>query len=239
MSEAERKVTSRRKFVKDIVAAGAAIATGAAWPRNAGAQSVTLPLGPDGLPADPIIRAAAIELQRLFTSGRETELHQAVRDGDGGQVARILEDREVASRIIDTPDIGGQTALYIAVMDKGNIQPAIINALLNAGANPNALSITSERGGLINGRPGIVAEAPLHAAARNMDPEVVELLLNRDRAIQQQKLELLPNPLAVDNLGLLPVSQIDPLSANGRMVKGLLEDSTKRFGQTGPDPRRR
>lgn len=239
MSEAERRAVSRRNFFKDVLAAGAAIASSAAWPKKVVAQSVTLPLGADGLPADPVIRAVTIEMQRLLSGGRDTELHQAVRDGDVGQVAMILNDLDAASLIIDTPDTGGQTALYIAVKDRGNVQPAIIDALLNAGANPNALSITSERGGLVNGRPGIVVETPLHAAARNMDPEVVELLLDRDRAIQLQKPELLPNPLAVDNLGLLPVSQIDPLSVNGRMVRQLLEESTKRIGQTGPNPRRK
>jgi ankyrin repeat protein len=104
------------------------------------------------------------------------ELRSAVRAGDVEAVQRLLRnDPALAAARLGSKDGGSATPLHLATDWPGYFPngPQIVQLLINAGADPNAL--TTSRGSETAG-PG--DETPLHYAASSDDADVAEALID-------------------------------------------------------------
>ena len=108
------------------------------------------------------------------------ELRLAVRAGDVAAIQRLLrEDPALASARLVGKDGGSGTPLHLVADWPGYFPngPEIVRLLIEAGADPNALS---------SGRnsPGPGDETPLHYAASNDDVDVAEALIDAGADIE-------------------------------------------------------
>jgi len=102
------------------------------------------------------------------------ELHLAVRAGDVAAIRRLLGDHAgLASARLVGKDGGSGTPLHLVADWPGYFPngPQIVRLLIDAGADPNAL--TSGRDS-----PGKGDETPLHYAASSDDVDVAEALID-------------------------------------------------------------
>jgi ankyrin repeat protein len=103
-------------------------------------------------------------------------LRSAVRAGDVEAVQRLLRnDPALATARLGSKDSGSATPLHLVTDWPGYFPsgPQIVRLLINAGADPNAL--TTSRGSETAG-PG--DETPLHYAASSDDADVAEALID-------------------------------------------------------------
>jgi ankyrin repeat protein len=104
------------------------------------------------------------------------ELRSAVRAGDVEAVQRLLRnDAALATARLGSKDSGSATPLHLVTDWPGYFPngPQIVQLLIDAGADPNAL--TTSRGADTSG-PG--DETPLHYAASSDDADVAEALID-------------------------------------------------------------
>ncbi len=104
------------------------------------------------------------------------ELRLAVHAGDVESVQRLLRnDPALATARLGSKDSGSATPLHLVTDWPGYFPngPQIVQLLINAGADPNAL--TTSRGSETAG-PG--DETPLHYAASSDDADVAEALID-------------------------------------------------------------
>jgi uncharacterized protein len=104
------------------------------------------------------------------------ELRSAVRAGDVEAVQRLLRnDAALATARLGSKDSGSATPLHLVTDWPGYFPngPQIVELLIDAGADPNAL--TTSRGADTSG-PG--DETPLHYAASSDDADVAEALID-------------------------------------------------------------
>ena len=104
------------------------------------------------------------------------ELRSAVRAGDVEAVQRLLRnDPALATARLGSKDSGSATPLHLVTDWPGYFPngPQIVQLLIDAGADPNAL--TASRGSETAG-PG--DETPLHYAASSDDADVAEALID-------------------------------------------------------------
>ena len=102
------------------------------------------------------------------------ELRLAVRAGDVGAIQRLLRNNPaLASARLVGRDGGTGTPLHLVTDWPGYFPngPEIVRLLIDAGADPNAL--TTSRGS----QPGPGSETPLHYAASSDDVDVAEALI--------------------------------------------------------------
>ena len=102
-------------------------------------------------------------------------LRAAVRAGDVEAIRRLLHtDPALASARLGSKDTGSATPLHLVADWPGYFPngPQIVGLLIDAGADPNAL--TTRRGS----EPGPGSETPLHYAASNDDVDVAEALID-------------------------------------------------------------
>lgn len=102
-------------------------------------------------------------------------LRQAVHSGDVGAIQRMLhDDPALATARLGSADRGSSTPLHLVADWPGYFPngPQIVRLLIEAGANPNAL--TTGRGP----EPGPGSETPLHYAASSDDVDVAEALID-------------------------------------------------------------
>jgi ankyrin repeat protein len=112
-----------------------------------------------------------------------TELRLAVHAGDVATVQRLLRDHPaLATARIGSIDSGTTTPLHLVSDWPGYFPhgPQIVRLLIEAGADPNAL--TTSRGAETSG-PG--DEAPLHYAASSDDADVAEALIEGGADIEK------------------------------------------------------
>jgi uncharacterized protein len=105
-----------------------------------------------------------------------TELRVFVRAGDVAAIKRLLEDDPgLATARLGSRDSGSATTLHLVADWPGYFPngPEIARLLIDAGANPDAL--TTSRGSMA---PGPGSETPLHYAASSDDAEVAEALID-------------------------------------------------------------
>jgi len=103
------------------------------------------------------------------------ELRLAVRAGDVAAIQRLLRnDPALASARLFGKDGGAGTPLHLVTDWPGYFPngPEIVRLLIDAGADPNAL--TTSRGS----QPGPGDETPLHYAASSDDADVAEALID-------------------------------------------------------------
>ena len=103
------------------------------------------------------------------------ELRLAVRVGDSAAIQRLLrKDPALASARLFGKDGGAGTPLHLVTDWPGYFPngPEIVRLLIDAGADPNAL--TTRRGS----QPGPGDETPLHYAASSDDADVAEALID-------------------------------------------------------------
>jgi ankyrin repeat protein len=104
------------------------------------------------------------------------ELRSAVRAGDVEGIQRLLrDDPALAAARLGSKDSGTATPLHLVTDWPGYFPrgPQIVRLLIDAGADPNAL--TTRRGSETSG-PG--DETPLHYAASSDDADVAEALID-------------------------------------------------------------
>ncbi len=102
------------------------------------------------------------------------ELRLAVRAGDLEAVRRLLrDDLALASARLVGKDGGEGTALHVVTDWPGYFPngPEIVGLLIDAGADPNALTASRDS-------PGPGDETPLHYAASSDDADVAEALID-------------------------------------------------------------
>jgi uncharacterized protein len=105
---------------------------------------------------------------------RVVELVAAIRDGDVDLVARLASDNpELAAARLGGKG-GTGTALHVVTDWPGYFPngPQIVNVLIEAGANPNALTTGRDQEA-----PGPGSETPLHYAASSDDADVAAALI--------------------------------------------------------------
>jgi uncharacterized protein len=103
------------------------------------------------------------------------ELRVAVRTGDIAAIQRMLRDNPALARVrLGSTESGSATSLHLVADWPGYFAngPEIVRLLLDAGADPNAL--TTSRG---SSQPGAGSETPLHYAASSDDLDVAEALI--------------------------------------------------------------
>jgi uncharacterized protein len=103
------------------------------------------------------------------------ELHLAVRDGDVEAVRRLVREKPSLATVRLAGRRGGtSTPLHLVAGWPGYFPngPAIVRLLVDAGADPNALTTAKW-----SPTPGPGSETPLHYAASNDDLEVAEALI--------------------------------------------------------------
>src|SRR5215472_7050342 len=103
------------------------------------------------------------------------ELRLAVRAGDVEAIQRLLRnDRELAAARLNGRGKGTETPLHVVAGWPGYFPngPEIARLLIDAGADPNAL--TTSQGS----QPGPGSETPLHYAASSDDVDVAEALID-------------------------------------------------------------
>ena len=109
------------------------------------------------------------------------ELRIAVRAGDVEAIRRLLrDDPALASARLGGRGGGSGTPLHLVTDWPGYFPngPEIVRLLIDAGADPNAL--TTGRGS----QPGPGSETPLHYAASSDDVDVAEALIDRGADIE-------------------------------------------------------
>lgn len=109
------------------------------------------------------------------------ELRLAVQGGDVETIERLLrEDPALASARFIGASGGAGSALHMVTDWPGYFPngPQIVHLLIDAGAEPNAL--TTGHGG----QPGPGSETPLHYAASSDDVEVAEALIDRGANVE-------------------------------------------------------
>src|SRR5215470_16574322 len=111
------------------------------------------------------------------------ELRSAVHAGDVEAVRRLLhDDPALATARLGSKDSGSATPLHLVSDWPGYFPngPAIVRLLIDAGADPNAL--TTSRG---SGTAGPGDETPLHYAASSDDVDVAEALIDGGADIER------------------------------------------------------
>jgi uncharacterized protein len=111
------------------------------------------------------------------------ELRSAVRAGDVEAVQRLLRnDAALATARLGSKDSGSATPLHLVTDWPGYFPngPQIVQLLIDAGADPSAL--TTSRGADTSG-PG--DETPLHYAASSDDADVAEVLIDGGADIEK------------------------------------------------------
>src|SRR5215467_1118528 len=109
------------------------------------------------------------------------ELRLAVRTGDVEAVRRLLRsDPALATARLGSKDTGTATPLHLVTDWPGYFPngPQIVRLLIEAGADPNAL--TTSRGA----QAGPGSETPLHYAASSDDADVAEALIDAGADIE-------------------------------------------------------
>jgi uncharacterized protein len=104
------------------------------------------------------------------------ELRRAVHAGDVEAVQRLLRSHPaLATARLGSKETGSGTALHFSTDWPGYFPngPQIVRLLIDAGADPNAL--TTSRGAEA---PGPASETPLHYAASSDDADVAEALID-------------------------------------------------------------
>lgn len=102
-------------------------------------------------------------------------LRLAIRAGDVEAIQRLLrDDPALATARLGSQDSGSATPLHLVADWPGYFPngPRIVTLLIDAGADPNAL--TTRRGT----QPGPGSETPLHYAASSDDVDVAEALID-------------------------------------------------------------
>lgn len=110
------------------------------------------------------------------TDQAAVELRVAVRGGDVDAIQRLLRDEPgLATARLGSTETGSGTALHLPTDWPGYFPngPQIVRLLIDAGADPNAL--TTSRG---SSEPGPGSETPLHYAASSDDVDVAEALID-------------------------------------------------------------
>jgi uncharacterized protein len=108
------------------------------------------------------------------------ELGLAVRAGDVTAIRRLLDDDPaLASARLVGPDGGAGTPLHLVTDWPGYFPngPQIVRLLIDAGADPNALTASRDS-------PGPGDETPLHYAASSDDADVAEALIEAGADIE-------------------------------------------------------
>jgi len=103
------------------------------------------------------------------------ELRLAVRAGDVEVIRRLLHsDPGLAAARLGGRRGGSETALHVVAGWPGYFPngPEVVRLLINAGADPNALTTSQGR------EPGPGSETPLHYAASSDDVDVAEALID-------------------------------------------------------------
>jgi uncharacterized protein len=104
------------------------------------------------------------------------ELTQAVHGGDVATVQRLLRaDPGLATARLGSRRAGASTPLHLVTDWPGYFPggPQIVRVMIDAGADPDALTI-----GRGNSEPGAGSETPLHYAASSDDVDVAEALID-------------------------------------------------------------
>jgi uncharacterized protein len=116
------------------------------------------------------------EAVQWISDGRAAELRAAVHAGDVQAVQRLLGSHPaLATARLGSKETGSGTSLHLPTDWPGYFPngPQIVRVLIEAGADPNAL--TTSRGA---DAPGSGSETPLHYAASSDDADVAAALID-------------------------------------------------------------
>ena len=106
-----------------------------------------------------------------------TALHLATQQASIAAVQLLLDE----GANVALTNNAGDTALHTATQGGSNQAPAIVHMLLQAGANPNAMS-------------GVSGESPVHVAARSFSTNILRMLIRCKGSVEQ-----------VDRMGATPL----------------------------------